>query len=251
VVTITKSITIDGGGSGGQVASILTSGGQNGIIINAGVADVITIRNISINGIRGITTGTGGLNGIRFLAGKALTVENVNISGFTNRGIDISVNNASGNPPVITVINTTCNDNGDSGIRSTLTQRALVTIVNSRFQNNGSYGVFAGSFSRFTVNGSDASANGLVGFIAQASAGDVVMNLSNSLASSNSTATTAGGGGIQAGGSTANSVLRISGVVIASNFPNGMIVGSNGNIVSFGNNYNSGNGLPTSTLPVM
>src|SRR5881396_3208201 len=44
-VTITKSITIDGGGSFG---SILASGGGNGIIVNATATDVVNIRNLSI-----------------------------------------------------------------------------------------------------------------------------------------------------------------------------------------------------------
>src|SRR5262247_3120535 len=76
-VTITKAITIDGGG--GQVASILVSG-TNGIVVSAGVNDNVVIRNLSINGING--TPSGGLNGIRFLAGKSLRIENCNINGF-------------------------------------------------------------------------------------------------------------------------------------------------------------------------
>src|SRR5207302_5439746 len=74
-VTITKAITIDGGG--GQVAGVLVSG-TNGIVVAANpLTDVVILRNLRINGI-----GTG-LNGIRFLAGKALIVENCNIFGFT------------------------------------------------------------------------------------------------------------------------------------------------------------------------
>src|SRR5437762_10508047 len=57
-VTITKAITIDGGG--GQVAGIL-SGASNGIIVNAGVNDVVTLRNIRIDGAGA------GLNGIQYL----------------------------------------------------------------------------------------------------------------------------------------------------------------------------------------
>src|SRR6516165_1494195 len=64
-VTITKAITIDGGG--GQVASILVSG-TNGIVVQAGPTDVVTLRNLRIDGI-----GTG-LNGIRYLSGAALHV---------------------------------------------------------------------------------------------------------------------------------------------------------------------------------
>src|SRR6059036_1485947 len=57
-LTITKAITIDGGG--GQVASVLVAG-TNGIVVAAGVNDSVVIRNISINGIAG--TGNGGING--------------------------------------------------------------------------------------------------------------------------------------------------------------------------------------------
>src|SRR5437773_9202420 len=49
-VTITKGITIDGGG--GQVASVLASG-TNGISVQAGPTDVVTLRNLRINGIEG------------------------------------------------------------------------------------------------------------------------------------------------------------------------------------------------------
>ena len=47
-VTITKSITIDGGE---QLASVLVAG-TNGIVINAGAADTVTLRNIRINGVK-------------------------------------------------------------------------------------------------------------------------------------------------------------------------------------------------------
>src|SRR5579859_6177413 len=55
-VTITKSITIDGGE--GQVGSVLVSG-TNGIVVQAASSDIVTLRNLTINGI-----GTG-LNGIK------------------------------------------------------------------------------------------------------------------------------------------------------------------------------------------
>lgn len=245
-LTITKAITIDGGG--GQVASVLVAG-TNGLVVAAGTSDTVIIRNISLQGLLG--SGSPGLNGIRFISGKALQIENCHIVGFQQRGIDISPNNGgSGVIPVVNVINTTANNNGDSGIRSTVSQRAYVSIVNSRFQNNGNYGVFAGDFARFTVSGSDASNNGTAGFIAQAGAGDVVMNISNSTASNNAAPSVVNGAGIYAGGSTNTSVIRLSGVVITSNFPNGILAGSAGSIVSFGNNSNSGSGAPNSIIPL-
>src|SRR5277367_5010062 len=66
-VTITKAITLDGGG--GQVASILVAG-TNGIVVQAGAADTVILRNLRLNGISG--TGTGGLNGILFTSGQQL-----------------------------------------------------------------------------------------------------------------------------------------------------------------------------------
>src|ERR1700760_4033251 len=67
-VTITKSITINGDGT---TAGILAAT-VNGIIVNAGDNDVVTIRSISINGTSGANIG---LNGIRYLAGRTLRVE--------------------------------------------------------------------------------------------------------------------------------------------------------------------------------
>jgi hypothetical protein len=85
-VTITKGITIDGGGN---LASVLVSG-TNGIVVSIAATDgcsqTVILRNLSINGI-----GTG-INGIR-LVGSIVTnlhVEHVSIQRFTTRGIDVS-----------------------------------------------------------------------------------------------------------------------------------------------------------------
>ena len=92
-LTITKSITVNGDGT---LAGIL-SANVSGIIINAGATDVVTIRNLSING-----AGTG-LNGIRWIAGKALHVENCKISGIGNNtvgngnGIVVALTATAGN----------------------------------------------------------------------------------------------------------------------------------------------------------
>src|SRR5580700_6832930 len=59
-VTITKAITLDGGG--GQVASVLAAGGSVGIDVQAGPNDVVIIRNMRINGL--LQTPSPGLYGI-------------------------------------------------------------------------------------------------------------------------------------------------------------------------------------------
>jgi hypothetical protein len=72
-VTITKSITISGVG---ENASILATGSANGILVNAGANDVVTLRDLQINGAGS------GQSGIRFWAGGALVVDNVRVFGF-------------------------------------------------------------------------------------------------------------------------------------------------------------------------
>src|SRR5215471_16590430 len=86
-LTITKSITIDGGG--GQVASVLTQG-TNGIVISAGATDVIILKNLRFQGVFGNGNANAGTNAIRFINGLKLVVENCEIYGFNTNGIDVA-----------------------------------------------------------------------------------------------------------------------------------------------------------------
>jgi nitrous oxidase accessory protein NosD len=105
-VTITKSITLSGDGT---LAGILAAG-TNGVIVNAGVNDKVVLRSLSIEG-----AGTG-LNGIRFLAGRTLRVENCSISGFTNHGIDV-VHTSTTTPGELTVKNTSLTNINVAAVR--------------------------------------------------------------------------------------------------------------------------------------
>src|ERR1700741_307906 len=78
-VTITKAITINGGG---ELAGILASSGS-GIIVNAGTGNVI-LKNLDIDGQ------CAGTNGIRYIGGNSLVIENCRIWNFSNFGIDAS-----------------------------------------------------------------------------------------------------------------------------------------------------------------
>jgi len=80
-VTITKPITLEGNGT---LASILSSGVQ-GVIVNitSGLNRNVVLRNILIDGA-GTTLGT---NGINFIAGDSLTVENCSIQHYSTTGI--------------------------------------------------------------------------------------------------------------------------------------------------------------------
>lgn len=81
-LTITKSITVNGDGT---LAGIL-SAGTNGINVNDSASGspgtaIVYIRNLSING-----AGTG-VNGINFVSGAKVYVENCTITGVTTNGI--------------------------------------------------------------------------------------------------------------------------------------------------------------------
>jgi hypothetical protein len=162
-VTITKALTIDGGG--GQVASILVSG-TNGIIVQAGASDVVTLRNLRINGIEG--AGNGGLNGIRYLSGGGLHIENCHIFGFTGDGINV----ATSAKAALSVNNTFLTNNGN-GIQiapsSAFIRSALVRVRaedNSGFGfllNPGAAAIGAGTViddSSALVNGTGIGVNG-------------------------------------------------------------------------------------------
>jgi hypothetical protein len=158
-VTITKAITIDGGG--GQVASVLVSG-TNGIIVSAGASDVVTLRNLRINGIEG--TGSGGINGIRYLSGASLHVENCYIFGFTGDGINV----ATGTNAALFVNNTFLTNNGN-GIQiapSAASVRSM--LVQVRSQDNSGYGFLlnpsgGASGAGTVIDDSSALANGTAG----------------------------------------------------------------------------------------
>jgi hypothetical protein len=183
-VTITKAITIDGGG--GQVASVLVSG-TNGIVVQAGPSDVVILRNLRINGI-----GTG-INGIRFLAGKDLNVENDYIFGFTNNCIDIAVGaNAS-----VHIVNTLTKNCGQDGVRATTTAgQVQVGIESSQFLLSGANGVEAADHSRIVIDRSFIEHATGSGLNANATAGDCVLTADHSDVSYNGTGASATGGAL-------------------------------------------------------
>ncbi len=70
-VTITKAITIGTDPAFGGILNAST----NGVIINAAADDAVVLRGLTIQGART------GVNGVRFLAGKSLSLQNCYISG--------------------------------------------------------------------------------------------------------------------------------------------------------------------------
>jgi hypothetical protein len=122
-VTITKSITIDGAGT---LASFLYSG-TNGVNVNDSATATpntieVNLRNLTING------GNTGLDGVRFVSGKRLSIENVQIFNATGDGIDVVTTAAAAQ---LHVRNTTI-EHMRTGMRVTpVGSGMIVNIVNT------------------------------------------------------------------------------------------------------------------------
>jgi hypothetical protein len=200
-VTITKAISIV---CNGVVGSVLVSG-VNGIVVQAGPSDIVILRGIEVNGI-----GTG-INGIRFLSGKALVVDTVNIYGFTTNGVDVAL---AGSGSSVTVKDTTITNLGGVGIRSTTTVGTVSLTADhvniSRVATGvesaaGSIGTVSNSIIYAAGNGVLASASGAVltardselanhNIGANASASGATVALTGSALFANNTAVSAVGG---------------------------------------------------------
>ena len=226
-ITITKAITINGDG---QIAGI-THGLTNGVIVNAGVNDVIVLRNLAING-----TGTG-INGVRFLAGRVLMLDNVTISGFTTRGVDMQV--TSGNRRLI--LRDTRITRGATGLfASTTVGIAEVTIENSSFSGLTN-GVDGGNNSRISITRSSISNNTSNGVLA--SNGTARINVDSSQISMNELS------GVNA--SVSGSIIRIANNEIYNNNA-GVSIAAGAVVESDGSNRVAGNAssaAPNGVLP--
>ena len=218
-VTITKGITLDGDGT---LAGILNAT-VNGIIVNAGTGDAITIRNISINGAGS------GVNGIRYLAGKSVNVDSCNISGFTGNGIDVAVGSSGTFNLMVRKTQITGNCSGAPiGIRMTTgggTAVLSASIDTTYLQGLASgLDVLAGTA---TITRSVVSNNSNFGVIAEGG----VINADTNFVSANLT-------GFQA---SAGATLRLANNTITNN---GTGIVAAGTVNTFGDNKNLGNTTP-------
>jgi hypothetical protein len=175
-VTITKAMTLEGNGT---LASILSSGVQ-GIIVNitSGTNRDVVLRNILIDG-SGVTIGT---NGVNFIAGDSLTIEDCYIKTYSGDGVlfqpnstaKLDIRNTSillcsvgvlvkpvvGGFAFTSISNSSLDKNG-TGFRSEDNSKGA--LWRSTFSNNSGDGIFgtgAGGGTSMTVDGCAASGNG-------------------------------------------------------------------------------------------
>jgi len=134
-VTITKSITLDGGG--GQVASILVSG-TNGIVINAASTDVVIIRNLRFQGLGPGSAGQG-LSGINVIKCGAVIIQNCDIDNFSVDGIHFDQGTFTGSLSVFNtrIVNVTHDGvfvHGAFPMHTTISDCEIDTAKNAAFE---------------------------------------------------------------------------------------------------------------------
>jgi hypothetical protein len=221
-VTITKSITIS---SENFEAGVLVAG-TNAIIINAGANDFVVLRGLDIEGL-----GTG-LDGIRFLAGKSLSVENCTINRFSGHGINFNPGAAA----FLDVRNTIVR-NGTGAATAGIRIRPTINVVlnahldNVRLERNA-IGLLAENTVEVGVSNSVISNNTLQGVNANAvTVGQIpAVTLSSTAVTGNDT-------GFRV---TAGAIVRISNVTMSLN-NTALNLAGGGLMESFGNNSIAGN----------
>jgi hypothetical protein len=230
-VTITKSITINGGGGGQGYGSILASL-VTGIIINiTDAADTRKSVRIDWLNINGASTG---IDGIRMLAGNTLHVENTVIDGFTSHGINLNYSTAN-TGTVLSVHNTTIRNCVGAGIRTNAaTGGQIKTAINNVHitkcgtgidQVNGTLGTVHNSMVSFCTTGIQT---------AEPTAGSIV-NIDSTTISNNS------GTGVNVVGGSRARIAR------CNIFQNATSLAPAANVDSGGNNNIAGN--TTNTAP--
>jgi hypothetical protein len=229
-LNITKSIMIDGNAT---VSSTLASG-TNGFIVNIAAGNVndphrsVRLRNISINGSGpsgAIGTRTG-LDGIRFLSGTSLFVENVLINDFSGDGVDISGPVGEANFMQVVMDNVqirNCNGSGIKASHANAGGQVTASLNNVRVHTTA-IGVDALNRTRFGIRDSTFSHNttGL-----RQNGTDNIMNVDDAFISYSTTA-------VQ---SSATGTIRLGDSVVTQNAtglsPNGgTILSLNGNSIT-------------------
>lgn len=209
-VTITKSITIDGGGTFASILAPLT----NAVNINANAADKIVLRNLSLNGAMSSAVGQNGvptgLRGINYIQAGQVTLENVTIQGFNVAGVfanlttsgKLIMNNVtitecvagvqlttSAGQLLATMNRSSITNNSGIGysVANTGTGSARATILRSLISHNGSDGVKTVSTAS-QINVDDSTLVFNAGTAVNASAAGSTIRLSNNVVNNNNAA---------------------------------------------------------------
>jgi hypothetical protein len=236
-VTITKAISIE---ADGEMAGVLVSG-TNGIVVQAGDADTVVLRGLTIEGV-----GTG-LNGILWNSGGNLVIEKCTIKGFEQKAVFAQPTSAAaGFSANLFITDTQIRDNNNvstgGGVHGKPRGTAALKGTLSRVQFTGNtFGVRAEDNAYLNLKDCITSQSVGDGILAHGNFDNAVIYVESSVSANN------GGFGVHASGP---SYVFMSNVLVTGNHV-GLGYDTGGHIVSFGNNRNAGNftgeGAPSST----
>jgi hypothetical protein len=234
-LTITKAITVDGGTGSGWGSTLFSA--VNGFTINITTnltTDRVILRNLSINGA-GTTLG---VDGVRFIDGTELTLENVSIFNYSGDGVEINQSQACR----VNMRNVTFS-HGGVGIKSSSTAAAVsMNLQDVRINSMSSHGVQAINNTIIFAKNVHVFNNGVGaafgdGFRAEGTSGSSIINCTGCSSNANT-----------ANGFNAFNVglIRISECDVYHNGSTGI----SGNVRSGGTNrfaFNGVNGTPVAT----
>jgi hypothetical protein len=253
-VTVTKSITLANEGIG--EAGILVAG-TNGVTVNCATDPncVVVLRGLQIDGG---PIGSNSLAGVRFVAGKALIIQNCVIRNFTGgspNGFGVNFNPSASQPMYLFIEDSKFNNNGPVGgtggnvfIQPSGSPMIGVAIRNTSAVNGGfgfgadgsnmTAGAGVGIFMSITDSTASGNANGgVAGTITGASTAVVNVNVDRMVISNN-------GVGLNAKG--ASSTVRFGNSIIQGN---AVEYKNTGTMTTYGTNQRDGNGAGTGTPP--
>jgi len=232
-VTITKSITLDGGG--GQVAAILAAPGVGGVNVSA-AGGVVILRNLRING-------AGGTTGVLISAAAAVVVEKCDIFGFAQAAIQATVSTGT---LALKVQESTLNNNG-SGVSIKPSGGAIVNASIERTHADASTGGGIrvdgtnGGSSNVAITDSSVSLNNSLAVNAVSGpSGNVKVDLTRVVIANNN------GAGVQSNNGTGGTSIVTVGQSILSNNTSAWSPVGTAQLLSFQNNQVTG---PVGTAP--
>ena len=224
-VTITKSITIDGSG---QIANILGAANAHGVVINAGVNDVVVLRGLAIDGANS------SFDGVRIIRAGKVYVENTQIQDFLSQGIEV-LPGVLGDLVRLVVRNCDIRNNTSHGIlvAPTLsTANVKLAVEESQVAGNGGSGILVGNAGNsVSVTSSRLTHNTSSGVQIEQTTSTAFLH--GNLIAYNGTGVTSGIAGL-------TPVTRLSNNMIVGNTTSG--ISGSGTVVGLTNNMIFGNG---------
>jgi hypothetical protein len=197
----------------------------------------LSINGAGASGAVGTRTGINGVN-VTSNGAAALYVEDCVIFKFSQNAINVTNTPNSFN---LYIRNSVLRDNGLAGVSMSSTNSLNFmrgTFENSHFNGNQN-GINAGANARISADNCSLSGNTNAGALARSlTAGIVaVVNLSNCQVSANAAH------GVQAGGGSATSIVRLNKTHITGSGTDGINIGASGEVDTYGNNQIFGNNI--------